>query len=150
MREAREARKSHVECLQGSREPFGVPRDSGTLRGGTREAGKDHLCGLGGTREAPGRHSLGGTREAGKDHLDSVGGTREAAGRQERTNCTAQGGTREAVKDQLDSLGGTREAPEAVKGNPVLQPRGGLPSVVLGYLPSKGISRYPCKGLAQR
>ena len=44
--------------------------------GGTREAGKDHLDSLGGTREAPGS----GAREAGKDHLDSLGGTREAPG----------------------------------------------------------------------
>ena len=54
MRKAREARKRHVECLGSSRDPFGVPKDSGTLQGGTREAGEDHLDSLGGTREAPG------------------------------------------------------------------------------------------------
>ena len=42
MRKAREAQKSHMECLGGSREPFG------RHQGGTRDAGKD-------TREAPGR-----------------------------------------------------------------------------------------------
>ena len=35
----------------------------------------------------PARHQ--GTREAGKDHLGSLGGTRDAPGRQERTNWTA-------------------------------------------------------------
>ena len=48
MRKAREARKRHVECLGGSREPFG-------MQGSTREAGKDQLDSLGGTREAPAR-----------------------------------------------------------------------------------------------
>ena len=36
----------------------------------------------------PARHQ-GSTREAGKDHLDSMGGTREAPWRQERTSWTA-------------------------------------------------------------
>ena len=72
MRKVREARKRHVECLGGSRDPFGVPKDSGTPQG-TREAGKDLLDSLGGTRS-----HQGGTREAGKDHFDSLGGTREA------------------------------------------------------------------------
>ena len=36
----------------------------------------------------PGRHQ-GDTREAGRDHLDSLGGTRDAPGRQERTNWIA-------------------------------------------------------------
>ena len=40
------------------------------------------MSSLGGTREAPGRlrGTRGGTREAGKDHLDSLVGTREAPG----------------------------------------------------------------------
>ena len=75
----------------------------------------------------PARHQ-GGTREAGKDHLDSLGGTRDARGRQEGTNwtaCNAPGRQertnwtaleapgrhqRGTGKDQIDSLGGTREA----------------------------------------
>ena len=54
-----------------------------------------------------------GAREAGKDHLDSLGGTREAPGGRKGLigqPARHQGGTREAGKDQLDSLGGTREA----------------------------------------
>ena len=74
MRKAREARKRHVECLGSSRDPFGVPKDSGTLQGGTREAGEDHLDSLGGTREAPGRQER------------TTWTAWEAPGRQERTN----------------------------------------------------------------
>ena len=51
---------------------------------GAREAGKDHLDSLGGTREAPGgRKGLIG------QPADSLGGTREAPGMQKRTNWTA-------------------------------------------------------------
>ena len=163
---------------QGGRKgPIGQPARH---QGDTREAGKDRLDSLGGTREqertiwtaceAPGRHQRGrkgpmdnlieapgrqeparhqgGTREAGKDQLDSLRGTREAPGRQERTNWTAceapgrhqggrngpfgqpgrhQGGTREAETDYLDSLGGTREAPGPLKA-------------ILCYNPAEGLS----------
>ena len=75
----------------------------------TREAGKDSLDSLQGTREAPGRHQGGGKRSRGRRSCGGILaertnlGTRQAPGRQERT--------REVGKNQLDSLGGTREAP---------------------------------------
>ena len=60
---------------QGGRKgPFGQP--------GRHQGGRTGLI------EQPGRHQ-GSTREAGKDLLDSLRGTREAPGRQERTNWTA-------------------------------------------------------------
>ena len=63
----------------------------------------------------PGRHQ-GDTREAGRDHLDSLGGTREAPGRQERTNWTAceapgrhQGGRKGPIGQPGRHQGGTRD-----------------------------------------
>ena len=94
------------------------------LVGGTREAGKDHLDSLGGTRRhqggrkgligRPARHQ-GFTTKAGKDHLDSLGGTRDAPQRQERTNWTAceapgmhQGGRKGPFGQPGRHQGGTR------------------------------------------
>ena len=84
--------------------------------GGTRK----HQGGRKGLIGQPARHQ-GSTREAGKDQLDSLEGTREAPGLSGQP-ARHQGGTREAGKDHLDSLGGTREAPGPVKGNPVRGP----------------------------
>ena len=53
-------------CIHGAQTICGQPA---THQGGFREARKDYLDILGGTRR---------TREAGKDQLDSPGGTREA------------------------------------------------------------------------
>ena len=100
MKKAREARKRHVECLGGSRDPFGVPKDSGTPQGGTREAGKDHLA-----CEPPGRHQGGRKGPLGQPGRHQ-GGKKGLIGQP----ASHQGGTREAGKDHLDSLGGTREA----------------------------------------
>ena len=90
-------------------------------QGGSREAGKDQLDSLGGTREAgetaweapgrqerrigqPARHQGGRTGPfglPGKDQLDGLQGTREAEKdqRQERTSRKGQGGTRGTGKD---------------------------------------------------
>ena len=92
-------------CLGSTTLAWGLP---------AREAGKDQLDSLRGTREAPERQER------------TIWTAREAPGRQERIKWTAwkhqggrkgsighlarrQGGTREAGKSHLESLGGTRE-----------------------------------------
>ena len=85
-------------------------REAGKDSVDTREAGEDRLDSLLGTGRQegsigqPARH-----REAGKNHLDSLRGTREAGKDQLDSFRGTRRDTREAGKDQLESLRGTRD-----------------------------------------
>ena len=123
-------------ALGGSREPFGVPRDSGAPQGSTREAGKDQLDSLG--RHQGGRKGL----------IGQPARPQEAPGRQERTNWTArqapgrhQGGRKGLIGQLARHQGGRKEL--------IVQPgrdQGGAREVgkdhldSLGYNPAEGLS----------
>ena len=100
----RETGKDHLDSL----------RHEGGRKGMIGQLAR-HQGGRNGSIGQRARHQ-GGTKKARKNHLDGLGDTREAPGRQERINRTACRGTREAPgrneggrKNHLDSRRGTRE-----------------------------------------